>query len=98
MVGGDGMSEDHAGEGTYTYDCDNPDCHYCHITTRPDRDDISFRKNGWSVNDIKFLKANYATMKPKDIARQLNKSIGAVWVKACDLDVTVRKRAKKLVY
>lgn len=86
------MSEKYPVSGTQMHGCDKPDCWFCEITNRPVRDDVSFRKNGWSVNDIKFLNTNYATMKPKDIARRLKKSTAAIWTKSCELGVTIKKR------
>lgn len=67
--------------GTQSHDCEKHDCAFCDIMNRPKRDDISFRKNGWSTNEIKYLLANYDGMTTKEIAKALNKTVGAVTTK-----------------
>lgn len=68
--------------GEQSHVCTKKDCHYCDIMNRPIRDDIPFRKNGWSNNEITFLQNNYAIMKTEEIQTVINKSQTAIWFKA----------------
>ena len=85
--------------GNQTHECNKADCWYCEIMNRVNRDDVSFRKNGWSVNDCKFLLDNYDTMSVKQIAKELNKTVGAVTTKKYYLNsVNTGIKENNLVY
>lgn len=73
--------------GNQNHSCSKKSCFYCYEMNRPRRDDIPFRKNGWSKNDLAFLEDNYLTMQAKEIERVINKSATAIWYKAHTLKI-----------
>lgn len=80
------MKVEFMGFGQYTYECKDPNCYYCDVMNRkPLTDDESFRKNGWTPNEIKYLIENYPLQPIKKTCAYLNKTRGAVFTKICHL-------------
>lgn len=80
--------------GYNTHDCEKPDCYFCYIINRPELNDMPFRKNGWSANNLAFLVENYKDMKADEIQKVINKSQTAIWYKAHVLGLTKKNKFK----
>jgi len=67
--------------------CSKPNCHYCDLMNRKQRDDIPFRSNGWSNNDLATLEKEYAMTPMPELERILNRSANAIMYKASKIGV-----------
>jgi len=72
--------------------CSKPNCHYCDLMNRKQRDDIPFRKNGWSANDLARLEADYPDKPTYELCEVFKRSATAIMYKASEQGIKKRKK------
>lgn len=81
------MKVEHQSHGSFEYDCKKGcDCYFCDVMSRPALgDDESFRKNGWTPNELKYLIEQYPLQTVNETCLGLRKTRGAVFTKVYEL-------------
>lgn len=97
------LAIEHQGEGTYTYNCIKPDCHYCiHVKEQElkakqlaERTPVIVRKlmNYWQPHEDEWIINNYGKISHKKIALP-KRSKGSIRSRAYQLRISGRGVAK----
>jgi hypothetical protein len=77
--------------------CGKINCYFCDLMNRPDRGDISNRKNGWTANELATLEKEYTYADTEHLSTLLNRTVRAIWRKANEVGLKkVRTTYKKI--